>query len=234
MKTILVVNGEKYWQDLLPEFEVVQKRIQHTSWVLKEGELHVIDKESVVKPDCILWRVGAIKPSEIQRTALNLIEIAQVPCINSPQTLKRGYDRLSMLAALKKCELPLISFDVVTQSTRLKHLKMPFPFVVKAGNYHGGYGKVLVKDEEKWLDIQDLLFITDEYITVEPYINYKKDIRYICIGDKVWAMSRRGKFWKANVETSMFKVIQPKEAECSLYQKTSKLLGSRYSSDRYS
>ena len=212
MKKILVVNGEKYWQDVLPDFEVVQKSIQDTSWVLKGGKLFVIDSNGVFLPDGILWRVGAIKPSEIQTTALNLIDLADIPCVNSAKTLKIGFDRLSMLSAIKKQELPVIDFNVVTKSTLLKNIQIDFPFVVKVGNYHGGYGKVLIEGEKKWQDIKDLLFGTNDYITIEPYINYTRDIRYIAIQDKVWAMSRRGKYWKANVRTTDYKEIIPQES----------------------
>ncbi len=210
MKKVLIVNGEQYWADILSEFEVVQKSIQNTSWIIKNGRLFIADSEGVFEPDGILWRVGAIKPTRIQTDALNLIELAGIPCVNSAATLKVGFDRLSMLAAIKNQGLPVINFNVVTKSTHLKNIKMEFPFVVKAGNYHGGFGKVLIEDEKKWQDINDLLFVTDCYITIEPYINYVRDIRYLAIADKVWAMSRRGKFWKANVETTDYEQIEPR------------------------
>lgn len=222
MKKVLVVNGEKYWQDLLPGYEVVQKFIQNSSWVFKNDKLFVTDAQGVCQPEAILWRVGAIKPSEIQTTALNLIDLANIPCINSPQTLKTGFDRLSMLLIMKKLKLPVIDFSVVTKSTLLKNIKTTFPFVVKVGNYHGGFGKVLVEDEKKWQDIQDLLFITDDYITVEPFIHYRHDIRYITIQNKVWAMTRKGKFWKANIGTVTYQEISPKEEIIQMLQKLQK------------
>jgi ribosomal protein S6--L-glutamate ligase len=209
MKTVLVVNGETYWQKFLTEFKVIQKSIENTTWILKNDRLFVADKESVVEPDGILWRLGAITPSEIQTTALNLIELSGIPCVNSANTLKKGFDRLSMLAIMKSQGLPVIEFSVVTKSTYLNSVKMTFPFVVKVGNYHGGYGKVLIEDEKKWQDIKDLLFISQAYITTEPYINYKRDIRYIVINNKVWAMSRKGKYWKANIDTTDFNEIEP-------------------------
>lgn len=209
MKTILVVNGESYWSDILTDFHVVQKSIQNTSWILRDGRLFIADSEGVVEPDGILWRIGAIKPSPIQTTALNLMELANIPSVNSASCLKVGFDRLSMLGALKKQGLPVIPFHVVTKSAHLKNIKQAYPFVVKVGNYHGGFGKVLVEDENKWQDVKDLLFVTEDYITIEPYINYVRDIRYIAINDQVWAMSRRGKYWKANVETTEFEQIDP-------------------------
>ena len=209
MKNILIVNGESYWQDIMPDFKVEQKSIQNTSWILRDGQLYVADSAGVIKPDGILWRVGAIKPSELQTTALNLIDLSGVPCVNSAATLRQGFDRLSMLSVIKKQGLPVINFNVVTKSTHLKNIKIDFPFVVKVGNYHGGFGKVLVENEKEWQDLKDLLFVTAHYITVEPYINYTRDIRYLAINDKVWAMSRRGKYWKANVETTDFEQIEP-------------------------
>ena len=209
MKTLLVVNGESYWADFFPDFKVVQKSIQHTSWVLKEGRLFVTDANGVCEPDGVLWRVGAITPTPIQTTALNLIALANIPCVNAPETLKLGFDRLVMLATIKQLGLPLIDFNVVTKAHHLDAIKMPYPFVVKVGNYHGGFGKVLVEDDEKWQDIKDLLFVTQDYISIEPYIDYTRDIRYLAINDKVWAMARKGKYWKANVDTIAFEEITP-------------------------
>ena len=220
MKTILIINGEKYWQDFFPDYKVVQKNIQDAEWILKNNKLYVTDKESTVQPDGILWRVGAIKPSSKQTTALNLIALSSVPCVNSAQTLRQGYDRLSMLSVLKASKLPIIDFDVVTVATQLKNIKRPFPFVVKAGNYHGGYGKVLVENEKQWQDTKDLLFISNTYITIEPYIQYERDIRYMAIKDKIWAMSRKGQFWKANVNTTEFIIIEP---EPNLLKQTKQL-----------
>ncbi|MGB0432381.1 MAG: ATP-grasp domain-containing protein [Bacteroidia bacterium] len=211
METVLVINGEKYWQEFLPEYKLEQKKIQSTEWLLKENQLFVIDQNGVCKPDIIFWRVGAIKPSPKHKTALDIIALSGVRCINSASVLKIGYDRLTMLNSMIECKLPVIPFNVATSTTQLKNIEIAFPFVVKAGNYHGGFGKVLVDNEEKWQDIKDLLFISDTYVTIEPYINYHKDIRYLAINDKIWAMARKGKFWKANVETTDFVLIDKRD-----------------------
>ncbi len=211
MKNLLIINGETYWPEFFPNCNVVRKNIQDTDWILKQNKLYVTDKDGVFQPDAILWRVGAIRPTAIQTTALNLIDLAGVPCVNSPATLKLGFDRLSMLGILKAQGLPVIAFDVVTKSTLLKNIQRDFPFVVKVGNYHGGYGKILVRSEQEWQEAKDLLFITTDYVTIEPYIPYVRDIRYIAVGDRVWAMSRKGKYWKANVETTDFTVLTPEE-----------------------
>jgi ribosomal protein S6--L-glutamate ligase len=220
MKTILVVNGEAYWKDYLSEFKVVQKKIQTTEWLLKNGELYAVDVEGLIKPDGILWRLGAISPDTKHQEVLNLIALSNIPCVNSAEVLQMGYDRLSMLLVLQKSDFPVIPFDVVTNNYHLKNLEREFPFVVKVGNYHGGFGKVLVENERSWQDLKDLLFVSNTYITVEPYINYDLDIRYLAIGEKVWAMARKGKHWKANVETTSFTLI---EKDKELTQKTLEL-----------
>lgn len=207
METILVINGETYWQDFLPDYKVEQKKIQSSEWILKDGQLYVSDHQGVVKPDKILWRVGAIKIEPRHRTVLDIIKLSGVPCVNSADVLLNGFDRLSMLGVLKDCNLPYIPFNVVSKSAYLKNIEKPFPFVIKAGNYHGGFSKMLVKDEESWQDIKDLLFVTEDYITIEPFINYERDIRYLAISDNIWAMARKGKFWKANVQTTEFLLI---------------------------
>lgn len=209
MKTILVVNGEKYWADLLDDYKVVQKSIQNSHWILKNGKLYITDSEGTVQPDGILWRVGAIKPGQNQVNAMNLIHISGIPCVNSASTLKKGYDRLSMLGIIKNLGLPVIDFEVVSHPNLMHNIKRDYPFVIKVGNYHGGFGKVLVRDDAQWQEVKDFAFVTDHYVTTEPFIDYVNDIRYLVIGAKVWAMSRKGKFWKANVETTEFKIIEP-------------------------
>lgn len=225
MKTILVVNGEQYWPDFFPDCKVERKSIQDSTWMIKDGRLIVFDAESVVRPDAILWRVGAIRPDPGQMHALNLIELAGVPCVNSASSLKIGHDRLSMLSALQKCGLPMLPFNVVTKSSRVQNIALPYPFVVKAGNYHGGYGKVLVEDEQKWQDTKDLLFVANDYVTVEPFVNYVRDIRYLAIGEEVWAMSRKGKFWKANVGTIDFQAFEPEAEETQMVKKLQSAIG---------
>ncbi|MFB2537992.1 hypothetical protein [Acinetobacter sp. c3-l95] len=204
---IVVVNGENYWQEFFPDFDVVQIKIQHSQWILKNQKLYVIFDNQIIEPAGILWRVGAIRPTAIQQTALCMIALSNVPCINSATSLLKGFDRLSMLSELKSCDLPTVNYNIISHSSLSKNLTQEFPFVIKAGNYHGGFGKVLVKDSANWQDIQDLLFTNEDYIVAEPYIDYVRDIRYLLIGDKAWAMARKGKFWKANVQTTDFALI---------------------------
>lgn len=220
MRTILVVNGEKYWQEHLPQYRVVQKRIQDSYWILREGKLWAIDAQGGVAIDGVLWRLGALRPHKNHRTALELIRLSQIPCVNSVNTLLRGYDRLSMLYELRELQIPTIEFDVVLGEEMLRRIRPQFPCVVKVGNYHGGFGKALIKDEQQWSDIVDMTFPIDDYISVENFIDYKRDIRCLAIGEKMWAMERKGVFWKANVQTQKHQVIEPPQQLREYTQKT--------------
>lgn len=211
MKTILIINGENYWKEYFNGYHIMQKKVQNSEFIVKDSELFVIDAEGVCKPDIVFWRLGAINPEVKHRTILELIEFSGIPCVNSASTLLTGYERLSMLNTLKKLNLPVVDFNVATNTSQLKNLKMSFPFVVKVGNHHGGYGKSLVKTDEQWEELKDLLFIHHDYVTVEKFINYKNDIRYLAIHDKVWAMRRKGKYWKANSLTKGYQMIEPEK-----------------------
>lgn len=210
-RTIVTINGEQDWQRWFAEDEVVHRRIQECAWVLRDGELWCVDRSSAVRVDGVLWRVGAIRPSERYRTALDIVRLAGVPCVNPPEVLLRGFDRLGMLAELRAAGLPVIAFDVAIGDDMARRLGRNFPLVVKAGNHHAGLGKMLVSERAAWGDVADLLFAVEEYVTVEPFVAYRRDVRCLAVGDRYWAMEREGRGWKANVETRKYRLIEPPE-----------------------
>jgi ribosomal protein S6--L-glutamate ligase len=207
MKNIIVVNGEMDWQEYFPSHTVHYRRIQQCSWLYHEGTLWVFDTSGGQRVDAVLWRVGAIKPHPSQRYALELIRMAGVPCVNPARVLLRGYDRLSMLNDLREAGLPVQTFSVALGERVLDLLHPDFPAVLKVGNFHAGFGKMRVEDEEQWADAKDMTFITEDYATLEPYIDYVRDIRCLTVGEQVWAMTRRGVSWKANNQTQEYKII---------------------------
>ena len=56
-----------------------------------------------------------------------------------------------------------------------------------------------------------LIVYSSDYLTIEKFIDYKYDIRYLAVNDKVWAMKRRGKYWKANSLTQEYEIIIPED-----------------------
>lgn len=64
-----------------------------------------------------------------------------------------------------------------------------------------------IEDEERWADARDMTFITEDYVMLESYIDYTRDIRCLAVGEHIWAMARRGVSWKANAQTQEYKII---------------------------
>lgn len=127
--------------------------------------------------------------------------------MNPSRVLLRGYDRLSMLNDLREAGLPVQTFSVALGERVLDLLHPDFPTVLKVGNFHGGFGKMRVVDAEQWADAKDMAFITEDYVTLEPYVDYVRDIRCLAVGEQVWAMTRRGVSWKANSQTQEYRII---------------------------
>jgi ribosomal protein S6--L-glutamate ligase len=111
----------------------------------------------------------------------------------------RSYDRLAMLNELRDIGLPVIPFNAVIGADLMSQLQPKLPSVIKVGSYHAGYGKMRVDTVEQWQDMKDLLAIAEDYFTVEPFVDYKNDIRCLGVGNAVWSLVRNGSHWKANV-----------------------------------
>jgi ribosomal protein S6--L-glutamate ligase len=207
MKTLIVVNGERNWQEYFAGYEVHYRRLQNSKWFYFDNKLWSSDSSGTIRVDAVLWRLGAVRPHPNHHAVLELIRLAQIPCLNPPSTLLRGYDRLSMLNEMREAGLPLIPFSAVVGEEALDKLAPVLPSVVKIGNHHAGFGKAKISENQQWQDIKDLSFVTEDYITVEPYIDYVADIRCLAIGEQIWAMSRRGSGWKANTDTIHYELI---------------------------
>jgi len=207
MDTVIVVNGESDWQGYLPGVTVERRRLQASEWLYTDGALWVLDESGATRVGAVLWRVGAIRPRPAHRAALELIRMAGVPCVNPARTLLRGYDRLAMLNELREAGLPVHPCAVALGERALDRLRPDPPAVLKVGNFHGGYGKARAADEAGWAEAKDMAFLSEEYATVEPYIDYARDIRCLAVGDELWAMARRGALWKVNVRTASHELI---------------------------
>jgi ribosomal protein S6--L-glutamate ligase len=208
MKTLIVVNGEQYWQEHFPGYQVHYRRLQTSKWLYDEGKLWILDHSGMIRVDGVLWRVGAIRPHPNHHAVLELIRLAQIPCMNPAWTLLRGFDRLSMLNEMRDAGLPTIPFSAAIGEQVLDKFQSELPSVIKIGNYHAGYGKARIADASQWQDIKDLSFVSEDYITIEPFIDYVADIRCLAIGQQIWAMTRRGSGWKANTGTIDYQLIE--------------------------
>jgi len=216
---VIVVNGERDWEAYFPDADVRRCRLQTAQWQATEQGLFLLDERGQTRVNGVLWRVGAIRPAPLHRAVLDLIRLTGTPCVNPAATLQRGFDRLSMLAEMRSIGLPLLPQSIVIGPDLLERLDPALPAVLKIGNYHAGYGKARVPNRETWADLRDLTFAADDYVTVEPFIDYVRDVRCLAVGEEVWAMERRSGTWKANRDTQEAVLIHPPE-ELEAYTRT--------------
>ena len=199
MKNLLVVGGAFDFRGEWPELNVAARSLQNAKWILREDNaLFFLDGEGALRVDGVLWRVGAIRPLASHRSALELIRLAGVPCVNSAQTLLRGFERLSLLAELREIGVPMLPFTAVLGEQVLESIEPGLPCVLKVGNWHGGIGKARLSSPETWADARDVALACDDYCTVEPFVDYARDVRVLVVGEAMWAMERRSCAWKVN------------------------------------
>jgi ribosomal protein S6--L-glutamate ligase len=208
-RTVLVVSGETYWPTYFAGgAEVVHRRLQDVAWVLRDGAVRVFDREGSIRPDGILWRLGAIRLRPQHRAVVDMLRLAGAACVNRADVIARCFDRLSSAAEMHAAGLPIVESFVAIGDGVAKAIVRPSPFVVKVGNHHGGLAKTRVEREQDWPELVDLLFAADDYVTSEPYIQYERDVRCLAIGDNIWSMSREGRSWRANVDTKAYALIE--------------------------
>lgn len=199
MKTLLVVGGAFDFSPNFPDFNVVRRSLNGAKWLLRDDNaLFFLDGSGALRVDAALWRVGAIRPLAEHRHALEALRLAGVPCVNSPQTLLRGFERLSMLAELREVGVPMLPFSLALGEGALEAMQPELPCVLKVGNWHGGIGKARLETMESWLDARDVALAAPDYATTEAYVPYRRDVRVMIIGEKLWAMERKSEGWKVN------------------------------------
>lgn len=226
--TIVVINGEHDWShhfDRLADVTVERRTLQSTSWLLRDGALRIYDAAGVVRPDAILWRVGAIRMLPRYRSVVDLMRLADVPSVNPAGCVARCFDRLGCAAEMKAAGLPIVAPSAAVGDGILAKIGLPAPFVVKAGNHHAGLGKTLVEDDARWPELADLLFAVDDAIAAEPYLPHVRDIRCLIIGDAIWAMARESRGWRANVNTRKHALLDPPAQLCAWTRRARDHLG---------
>ena len=208
MKNLLVVGGAFDFAAEFPEFNVVRRPLQNARWLLRDdNQLFWLENGGALRVDGVLWRVGAIRAHEQHRHALELIQLAKLPCVNAAQTLLRGFDRLSMLAELREVGVPMLPFQCALGEGVLEAIAPELPCVLKVGNWHGGIGKARLTSHESWQDARDLVATSRDYATIEPFVDYRRDVRVMAVGEQMWAMSRRSEAWKVNRGTSEIEIV---------------------------
>jgi len=202
MQNNILVLGENTWKEssslkIYCENNYSRVNIKYD----QNGNLLYLDKDFYwVKVDGIIWRGQFESEPEIQKYLLEIIVISGVPCINDPFVTLNYSSNLSMYNALCEANMPVLNKNVLSfGKLSLNFTEPKFPCVLKIGNYHMGYGKSLIKNKESWQDIIDMAYLLNEPVTIEKYIQYKKDIRCQYIGGQLKCIERKPSHWKANV-----------------------------------
>lgn len=202
IKMTVVVLGEKNWP---AEEDVVVLGFDELDAnglrLLPSGvlEIHAQDGRWDAV-DAVVWRGQFDSHFSIQHCLLGLIRASGVRCLNQADTLFNCSDRISMHRVLVNAGMPVVPSAFFFGSSGYGYFYEPnFPCVLKVGNWHMGYGKMKVLSKTAWLDAVDMAAICKDFVAVEPFVEYQRDLRVLVVGDKMYAIERKGSQWKANV-----------------------------------
>ena len=202
LKYNILILGETTW-GASPLFSIYcENKYSKVNIKYDQNErLFYLNKDFLwVKIDGIIWRGQFESESETQKYLLEIIQLSDVPCINHPSVTLNYSSNLSMYYALCNAKMPVLKKQILSYGkSSLDFIEPTLPCVLKIGNYHMGYGKALVRDNESWRDFIDMTVLLNESVTIEPYINYKIDIRCLYIDGQIKCIERKPIHWKANV-----------------------------------
>ncbi len=206
---IVVIHGESDWSAYFAGYDVVQCRLNQTKWLVQDNQVWAFSENRRIQVEAVLWRLGAVRPQPQQQMLLSMLDFAAIACVNPTAVLLACYDRLTMLAMLKRLGLPVLAQTISLGDGMIERIQPDLPVVAKIGSYHAGYGKMRIQTAEQWAEFRDLSFVSPDYCSLEPYIEYVRDIRCLLIGEQYWAMERRSNGWRANVATNAYQLIDP-------------------------
>jgi synapsin len=176
-------------------------------------------KSRFFQPNFVLIRglVEGIKPGQDWRKILYGLSFANIPCVNSVDSLISGHERAHVIGKMKqlqkkhgKKKFPLIEMNYYSETNKMQFTP-DFPVIVKVGSFEAGFGKMKIDDNKQLIDLGSVLTVYDDYVTVEKFIeNRDYDIRIQKIGSHYRAYSRVSMIgnWKTNVGTSVVTPIK--------------------------
>jgi len=128
-----------------------------------------------------------------------------IPSVNSLQAVYCCLERPIVFGALKSLRKKLgrDKFPLIEQTLYPHHREIvitpDFPNVAKVGHAHAGYGKMKLKSAEEMSDFRSLCALHDDYVTIEPFVEWDFDMRIQKIGTHYRVFKRVSSNWKGNV-----------------------------------
>lgn len=193
-----------------------------------------IDNKILDLPDFILARSGA-HTSYFGLSILKQLETLGVKIFNSPKSIEISKDKFYTQQLLAQNHLPipktmLIKFPI---NEKLVKQKLGFPLIVKAISGSQGSGVYLLKDENTFRDLMQLLRLnnTNMHFILQEFVqpSYGTDIRVFLIDNKPIACIQRiatNSSFKANYSQGARAIEYPMNDEIkTLAIKTTQLLG---------
>jgi hypothetical protein len=126
--------------------------------------------------------------------AITAAQQAQPQASNSNQPPQQGFKVVPMRYFFNN------TADTTAESAIAAVLPPPdFPYVVKVGTAHAGYGKIRVRNLEDWDDLKSILMMKPEYYTIEPLLDVEFEYRIQKIGQHYRGFKRNSSTnWKNN------------------------------------
>lgn len=169
-----------------------------------------------IQPDFVLVRNEVKTPNFDGRSRLNGLLFADLPGVNSLESILLFCERPAVQGRLRRIHRRLgkEAFPLVDQHFASSHRSFmygyTFPAVVKVGSAHAGAGKMKITDHHQMSDFRSVLqMMPDEHCFAEPFIQGAEDLRIQKIGNHYRAYRRidvSGE-WKTNTGTAVMEEV---------------------------
>jgi len=188
---------------------------------------------SLIKPDFLLIRQNLRDAGENYKNLLLGFRYGGVPSINSVESIYNFQDKpwvhahlLEIQRKVGKENFPLIEQAFYPNHKDMVH-KGVYPCVFKIGHAHGGLGKVRVENPGSFQDLASVVAVSDQYCTVEEYIEAKYDLHVFKIGSSYKALMRKSLTgnWKTNVGQSILEEVPVQDKHKGWIDQVSTMFG---------